>query len=129
MRRHIGIIILLIISIQFSSCSANKYISHNSISFDFEGEWYFKNNPIRKLTISKIEDNIYNVKFNSESNNWEGIGYNIEEKLLTIFKYQKLNKYGYITFNFIEKNKIYFKSINPDGEFRSEGYFNKFKTP
>jgi hypothetical protein len=113
-----------------TSCSTNKYISEDATnSSKFEGMWQFRDHKDRTLQITKIEDNIYNLKFDSETNDWEGIGYQIDDELLAIFKYYDIGQKGYITFKFIEKDKINFKSLDLNGDFRSEGYFVRLITP
>ena len=112
------------------SCSTNKYISDAATDpSTFEGKWQFRDHAERTLEITKIEDNIFNLKFDSETNDWEGIGYQIEDELLAIFKYYNIEQKGYITFKFIEKDKINFQSIDPYGQYRSEGYFVRLVTP
>ena len=121
--------VILLVNLFLIGCSTNKYISQIEVTNDFEGEWLINNQQNRTLIISKIEDHIYNLKFNSENNNWEGIGYQIDGNLLAIFKYQSIDQKGYITFSFIDKDKIIYESINTDGTFRSKGYYVKFKSP
>jgi hypothetical protein len=111
------------ISVLLISCSTNKYISNLTETDSFEGKWQFRDHTDRILQITKIEDNIYNLKFDSETNDWDGIGYETGDELMAIFKYYYIEQKGYITFKFIEKDKIHFQSIDPDGEFRSKGYF------
>ena len=101
--------IVLLICLSFISCSTNKYISEESVSNDFEGRWQFRDHHDRTLQITKIEGNIFNLKFDSETNDWEGIGYKIDDELLAIFKYHFLDKKGYITFTFTKKDKIHFQ--------------------
>jgi len=105
-------------------CSTNKYISEAATNSGyFEGKWQFRDHTDRILMITKIEDNIFNLKFDSETNDWEGIGYQSDDELLGIFKYYDIEQKGYITFKLTEKDKINFMSLAPNGEFRSEGYF------
>jgi len=123
MNKLIIIKLVLLVCFLFIGCTTNKYISEKAATSDFEGKWQFRDHTDRTLLITKIEDNIYNLKFDSETDDWEGIGYQFDDELLAIFKYYNLEQKGYITFNFIEKDKINFQSLAPDGKFRSEGYF------
>jgi len=114
----------IVITILFASCSTNNYISQNATSSsDFEGLWQFRDHTDRTLQVTKIENNVYNLKFDSETNDWEGIGYEIGDELLAIFNYYYINQNGYITFNFVDKDKIRFQSMNSNGQYRSEGIF------
>jgi len=127
--KKIGIIFRgVIIFILISGCVSNKYISDVPERENYEGKWQFRDHQDRILQITKIEDNIYNLKFDSETNDWEGIGYDTGSELMAIFKYYYIDQRGYITFKFIEKDKIQFRSINPYGEYRSEGFFVRIKT-
>ena len=124
MNKTIFTSIALVINFLFIGCTTSKYISETAAnSGNFEGIWQFRDHTDRTLMITKIEDNIFNIKFDSETNDWEGIGYQIYDELLAIFKYYDIEQKGYITFKFTEKDKINFKSLTPDGEFRSEGHF------
>lgn len=121
--KSLPIIIIILIILSYS-CSINKYISEQANNSEsFEGKWQFRDHTDRTLLITKIEENVFNLKFNSETNDWEGIGYQVDDELLAIFKYYNIEQKGYITFKFTEKDKINFQSINPYGEYRSEGYF------
>ena len=123
MNKLIIVKLVLPVCFLFVGSTTNKYISERAATSDFEGKWQFRNHTDRTLLITKIEDNIFNLKFDSETDDWEGIGYQFDNELLAIFKYYNLEQKGYITFNFIEKDKINIQSFAPDGEFRSEGYF------
>lgn len=119
------IFILLIITLSFSliNCSTNKYITHTKSENGFEGTWQIGNQRNTKLVFLKIEENVYNIKFNSKLHSWEGIGYQIGDELLAIFNYFYIGQKGYVTFRFIGEDKISFKSINTDGTPRSEGVY------
>lgn len=119
-----GILLVFILN----SCSTNKYISNISETDSYAGTWQFRDHKDRILQITLIEENVYNLKFDSETNDWQGIGYQIDGELLAIFNYYYIGQKGYITFNFIDKDKIQFQSISPEGEFRSEGYFIRLST-
>jgi len=130
MIKSILILIFFITIILTISCSTNKYISDAVTDpSNFEGKWQFRDHAERTLEITQIEDNIFNLKFDSETNDLEGIGYQIEDELLAIFKYYNIEQKGYITFKFTEKDKINFQSIDPYGQYRSEGYFVRLVTP
>ena len=124
MKKTMLISLITVFSYLLIGCSTNKYISEEATdSGNFEGIWQFRDHTDRTLVIKKIEDNIINLKFNSEIGNWEGIGYQTGDELLAIFKYYDIDQKGYITFKFTEKDIINFKSLEPNGKFRSEGYF------
>lgn len=123
MKNSILIFWSIVLTILLNSCSSNKYISNATETEGYQGKWQFRDHTERTLQITKIEDHIYNLKFDSETNDWEGIGYEMGDELLAIFKYYYIEQKGYITFKFIEKDKIQFQSMNSEGEFRSEGYF------
>jgi len=130
MNKSILILIAFTMIVLFISCSTNKYISEAATnSSNFEGMWQFRDHTDRTLQITKIEDYIFNLRFDSETNDWEGIGYQIDDELLAIFKYYNIEQKGYITFKFTENDKINFKSLAPNGNFRSEGYFVRLSTP
>ena len=93
MKKTILISLVSVISFLLIGCSTNKYISEAATnSGNFEGVWQFRDHTDRTLMITKIEDNIFNLKFDSETNNWEGIGYQIDDELLAIFKYYDIIK-------------------------------------
>jgi hypothetical protein len=130
MNKLIFIKVVLLICFLFVRCGTNKYISDTATnSSNYEGLWQFRDHTDRTLTITKIEEEVYNLKFDSETNDWEGIGYQVDDELLAIFKYFDIGKKGYITFKFSEKDKIQFQSIDPYGEYRSEGYFIRITLP
>lgn len=129
MRKSVLILFGVILTILFISCSTNKYITSVPETEGWEGRWQFRDHKDRTLQITKIEDNVYNLKFDSETNDWEGIGYDTGEELMAIFKYYYIEQKGYITFNLVNKDKIQFQSMNPEGEYRSEGFFVRISNP
>lgn len=116
---------ILVIIFLLISCSTNKYITNLEPEHNFEGTWQVNNQKQTRLVISPIEENVYNLNFSSAEYSWEGIGYLVDNELLAIFNYHYIGKKGYITFQFIAKNKISFKSINTDGSPRSKGFLIK----
>jgi hypothetical protein len=123
------LLISLLVVLTISTCTKYEYFSNIESNLDFSGKWSVNNSNDRIMIVKKTEDNFYSLKLTSPERDWEGIGYQITDELLAIFKYVNQDGKGYVTFHFINPNLLYAKSINPDGSIRSEAYYNKLKSP
>jgi hypothetical protein len=118
MRLYIVSILFLILI----SCSPNALIQHGNRDY-FSGQWRGIKNKNSTLSIKKQKNDSYALKAQSQQSSWEGIGYQVYDKLICIFRYLDLPDNGYITFEVVSNKKLKYESLNPDGSLRFEGYY------
>lgn len=107
--------------------------AYNSTNNDaFAGEWIMTyHGGISSLEITKHDPLTYDIKCigkdKKDTTQWNGIGRQINNQLLAIFKYLGIAQQGYITFTMTNLNTLEFESMNPDGSIRSKGYYVRQK--
>lgn len=118
--------ILLFIAI---GCCPGYHNSMYSIEDEFVGVWQANNVEDAILRIFPKGDHIYILKFQNGENRWEGIGYQIDNNIIAIFRYKNVNEQGFITFTLEPNNRLYYTSRNQDGSIRVKNFYYKTKLP
>jgi hypothetical protein len=116
-------ILFVIIVLLISGCySEMQNISSNQL---WEGKWYGNGNKESVLSIVKKENDTYAIHFRYNENEWEGLGFVMENEMIIIFRYKNVADKGYFTLKLENKNKCTFTSYNSDGSYRSNGIVTK----
>ena len=122
MKKFIPLILLLIFT---GCCASNNIISSNG-NDNFAGVWKTGSSRNAVLEITAGDSNTYILKFINGNSRWEGTGYQQDDKLIAVFRYKNVDEYGFVTFKFVNINRISYVSMNPDGSVRVRGYYTKY---
>ena len=108
-------------------CCPTNYTFYSMIQKEFAGVWQAGNAENATLTITPEGDQVYSLKFINGDVEWEGMGYQYNDKLIAVFRYKGISARGYVTFTMINMNKINYVSMNPNGRVRAKQFYIRLK--
>lgn len=121
MNKVIFVILLLILP----GCCTKTFLSNYNLGEKFIGVWRASNVEGAKLKISYEDDGVFLLYFENGENEWHGIGFLSNDKIIAIFRYTNVYEQGFVTFTLSENKILKYVSRNPDGSKRTAGYYFK----